>query len=309
STSGLPALVLGETGTGKEVMARALHELSQRRGAFVAVNCGAIAGTLVESELFGHRKGAFSGALTDRPGHVRAADRGTLFLDEIAELPPAAQAALLRALQEREVVPVGDSMPVSVDFRLCAATHRDLAAMVAAGTFREDLHARLLGATIHLPPLRDRRGDLGLLVRSLLLRQPDGQRARFSPAAALALVEHAWPRNVRELERVLAMAVTLAGRDPIDLPHLPELVTPSLPPAGSPARAPDDDRPGVALVAAARATPPAELSPDETALKRELVAMLDANDGNVAEVARQMGKDRTQLYRWIRRFGIDRDRR
>jgi sigma-54 dependent transcriptional regulator, acetoin dehydrogenase operon transcriptional activator AcoR len=189
----VPVLLCGETGTGKELFARALHQLSKRSGAFVAVNCGGLPPALVEAELFGHRRGAFTGATADRPGYLKSADGGTLFLDEIAELPLAAQSSLLRALQQHEVVPVGDSRPERVDLRLCAATHRDLAALVASGAFREDLYARLLGVTVRLPPLRERRGDLGLLVGALLPRQPGGARARLTPAAAYALFRHRFP--------------------------------------------------------------------------------------------------------------------
>src|SRR5581483_4595870 len=156
----LPVVIGGETGTGKELLARALHDLSGRRGPFVAVNCGAIAGTLLETELFGHRRGAFTGAVETRRGLIRAADRGTLFLDEIADLSPAAQAALLRVLQENEVLAVGATAPVRVDVRILAATHMDLAEAVAAQRFRADLYARISGFTLRLLPLRRRREDL-----------------------------------------------------------------------------------------------------------------------------------------------------
>jgi DNA-binding NtrC family response regulator len=277
----VPVLLLGETGTGKEVAARALHALSGRRGAFVAVNCGGISAQLLESELFGHRAGAFSGALHDRPGHLRSADRGTLFLDEIADLPLPAQAALLRALQERAVVPVGESLPIATDFRLCAATHADLPAMVAAGRFRDDLHARLLGVTLTLPPLRARRADLGLLISRLLPRPAP----RLTPSAAYALLRHDWPRNIRELERTLAAARSLAGDAPIDLHHLPASFSnvPSEPEGRveGPAPHPDD---------------------------APLIDALTRHHGNVAAVARELGKHREQIHRWLRRAGIDPDR-
>jgi transcriptional regulator with PAS, ATPase and Fis domain len=292
ATTELPIVLLGETGTGKEVTALGLHELSRRRGAFVAVNCGAIATSLVESELFGHRRGAFSGATTDKPGYIRTADRGTLFLDEIGELPLPAQAALLRVLQEREVVPVGDALPIPVDLRVCAATHRDLAALVAAGKFREDLYARLLGVTIGLPPLRQRHADLGILIPTLLRRLPRPDRIRFTPAAAARLFEYHWPRNVRELERTLAVMVALAGTQPIGVEHVPDEVrarTPESPPARI------------------EVETPSALSAEEQDLKDRLQTLLDEHDHNLAEVARKLGKDRTQIYRWVRRFGIHRD--
>lgn len=288
--SAVPVMLHGETGTGKEVFARALHALSRRRGGFVAVNCGGLAPQLVEAELFGHRRGAFSGAAEDRPGFVRAADGGTLFLDEIGDLPASAQAALLRVLQEREVVPVGDTTPVPVDFRLCAATHRDLAARVAAGEFRADLHARLLGATIALPPLRERRCDLGLLAARLLRLIPGGDGARFTPAAAYALLRYDWPLNVRELEHALAAAVARAGGSAVDIEHLAPEIT------------------AVAPVPVPFAEPHLRLdvpSPDDVTLRVMLLDSLTRHGGNVAAVARELGKHREQIHRWARRLGLD----
>ena len=291
----LPILLLGETGTGKEVTARAIHELSRRRGSFVAVNCGGLAPTLVESELFGHRRGAFSGAITDRPGYIRSADQGTLFLDEIGELPHTAQAALLRVLQEREVVPVGDSMPVPVDLRICCATHRDLPALVATGRFREDLYARILGATIVLPPLRARRTDLGLLIPTLLRRLFHPEPITFTPQAAVALFEHDWPRNVRQLERALAYMTALADDDAIAIEHLPQELR--VAPASASSRVP---RIAVEL------RPP--LTTEQQERKQRLELELRECGGNVAEVARRAQKDRTQIYRWMRELGISLDR-
>jgi len=170
SRSLLPIILTGESGTGKELLARAIHALSGRPGELVAVNCGAVPDSLIESELFGHKRGAFSGANEDRPGLVRSADHGTLFLDEIGDLPLASQAALLRVLQEREVMPVGANRPVGVDIRVIAATHRDLGAMVDRDEFRQDLYARLAGYIVLLPPLRQRREDIGLLIAALMAR-------------------------------------------------------------------------------------------------------------------------------------------
>jgi DNA-binding NtrC family response regulator len=281
--SQVPVLLLGESGTGKEIFARAVHELSRRSGPYVAVNCGGLAPSLVEAELFGHKRGAFSGAVSDRPGYLRSAEGGTLFLDEIADLAPAAQAALLRALQEREVVPVGQSSAIPVDLRLCAATCRDLPAMVKAGAFREDLYARLMGLTVTLPPLRERRCDLGLLIAALLRRLPGGDRARLAPPAAYAMLCHSWPLNVRELERTLATALAISRGEPIGVEHLPDAWT---------------ARPtGVA-------EPPGPTASDERLLD-ELVTLLTHHRGNVAAVARDLGKQREQIHRWARRFGID----
>ncbi|HWB74655.1 MAG TPA: sigma 54-interacting transcriptional regulator, partial [Nannocystaceae bacterium] len=208
--STIPVMLLGETGTGKEVLARAVHRVSGRAGELIAVNCGALPASLLEGELFGYRKGAFSSAVADHPGLVRAADRGTLFLDEIGDLHPSSQAALLRVLQEREVTPLGDTRPVRVDIRVICATHRDLEARVAAGEFRADLFARLAGYAFAIPPLRERREDLGLIAAALLRRiAPDGD-VRFDPEAARALCRYDWPLNVRELEQCLARAVVLA---------------------------------------------------------------------------------------------------
>jgi len=288
--SDVPVLLLGDTGTGKEVFARALHAMSGRRGAFVAVNCGGLAPTLVESELFGHRKGTFSGALHDRPGYLRSADGGTLFLDEIAELPLPAQASLLRALQLREVVPVGDSLPVSVDLRVCAATHRNLADMVAAGTFREDLYARLLGISVSLPPLRHRRCDLGLLIAALLRGLRGGDRARFTPDAAYALLRYPWPMNVRELERSLAAALALAGRDPIERRYLPAAVT-----AG----------PSSSAVPAPVARPAGAVEPPVD--RARLEELLRAHAGNVRRVAEALHTSRSQVRRLAERFALKAD--
>ena len=281
-----PAAILihGETGTGKELAARAVHELAQRTGSFVAVNCGALPANLVESELFGHKRGAFSGAEQDRPGLVRSADRGTLFLDEIADLPMASQAALLRVLQEREVTPVGGTQPVAVDLRVVAATHVELAERVERGAFRRDLYARLAAFTLRLPPLRERREDLGVLLASLLPRIA-GPGARLSCAAARMLLVHDWTLNTRELESCLTVAAALAGAGAIRLEHLPETVR------------------GVATV-----PPTAPALDDEDRVRRdELIALLQQHAGNVSAVARVTGKARAQIHRWLRRYQLDPD--
>jgi transcriptional regulator of acetoin/glycerol metabolism len=284
--SEIPILIRGETGTGKEVLARSVHEMSGRAGALVAVNCGGIPATLVESHFFGHVKGSFSGALTSEAGVFRAADGGTLFLDEVGDLPAAAQAALLRALQEREVVPVGATRPIKVSLRILAATHKPLEAMVTRGEFRSDLLARLAGFSVTLPPLRARRIDLGTLVAVLLRRHAPGRatEVRFAPAAAEALFRYGWPHNTRELEQALSLAVVLAGAQPIDLTHLPASVA-----AGEAPSAPS----------------PSGLRARDEKIRHELLEQLARHRGNVANVARAMGKARMQVHRWCTRFGID----
>jgi transcriptional regulator with GAF, ATPase, and Fis domain len=284
--SSVAVLVRGESGTGKELAARALHALSDRKGQLVAVNCGALPSGLVESELFGHEKGAFSGASSAKLGLFRAADRGTLLLDEIGDLAPQSQAALLRALQESEVTPVGAHRAVRLDVRTVSATHRDLEAMTAAGGFRHDLLARLAGYTLSLPPLRERLEDLGLLIGTLLERADPGRRFAIEPVAARALFQHDWPHNVRELEQALRAAAALAGDGLIRQQHLPDCV-----------RAPRTE-------AAASAAP----SERDRALAFELSRLLANHAGNIAGVAREMGKDRTQIRRWLKRFGIDAER-
>ncbi|MBZ0230787.1 MAG: sigma 54-interacting transcriptional regulator, partial [Deltaproteobacteria bacterium] len=217
--SKVPVLVLGETGTGKELIARAIHELSGRDGAFVAINCGAIPEAIMTSELFGVRRGAYSGAAADRPGLVRAADGGTLLLDEIGEMGMASQVALLRVLQEHQVTPVGDTTPVPVDVRVIAATHRDLRQMAADGRFRDDLLARLAGLVVSLPPLRQRREDLGHMIADTLARSGAPASITFTSDAAHLLFSRAWKRNVRELEQAIAAAIA-SGVSRIERSHL-----------------------------------------------------------------------------------------
>jgi transcriptional regulator with GAF, ATPase, and Fis domain len=220
----VPVLIDGETGTGKELLARAIHQASPRaKQRFLAVNCGALPANLVESELFGQRKGAFTGAAENRLGYFRAADGGTLFLDEVGELPLEAQVKLLRAVQERAVVPLGETKPVPVDVRLIAATNRNLALEVQARRFREDLFYRLAVAVLHLPALRERPGDLGPLIDALLeqanasaLRdEPRYLPKRLSAGAKTVLMNQPWPGNVRELEHTLMRATVWADQPTI----------------------------------------------------------------------------------------------
>ncbi|MBT8494358.1 MAG: sigma 54-interacting transcriptional regulator [Deltaproteobacteria bacterium] len=292
-------LLLGESGTGKEVLARAIHELSGRAGEFVAVNCGALPANLVESELFGHKKGAFSGADTDRPGLVRAADGGTLFLDEIGDLPGSSQAALLRVLQESEVMPVGATKPVPVDIRLISATHRDIDRMVERGQFRHDLYARISGFRMSLPALRQRREDIGMLSAHFLSVKLGGQEGLDSypgldVAAALKLVRYPWPLNIRELESSLTTAYVLAGKGPIETNHLPEQV-----------RRGADEAPKVAEGATLSETTMPPLSAEDQQLRAQVIDKLRQHEGNISAVARDMGKDRKQIQRWVKRFQLD----
>jgi DNA-binding NtrC family response regulator len=271
----VPVLLLGESGVGKEVAARMVHANSARPGGFVAVNCAGLVESLAAATLFGHSRGAYTGAIDDRPGAIRASDRGTLLLDEVGDLPLATQGTLLRVLQEREVVPVGETRPVAIDVRFVAATLRDLEREVEAGRFRVDLYARLAGLRVTLPPLRDRLEDLGGLVAASLARHG---RPSFglSSAAAWALCRYRWPLNIRELDQAIAAAVAVAQSDRIDLQQLPEQV------AG---RAP------AAAVEAAR--------------REELLGLLRDHRGNLAAVARALSTSRAQVHRLLRRYTID----
>jgi two-component system NtrC family response regulator len=217
-------LILGETGTGKELVARAVHDQSPRAGEpFVAINCGALPETLIESELFGHRKGAFTGADEHRVGLFEVANNGTIFLDEIGELPKAMQAKLLRVLESREIRRVGENRATMVDVRVVCATHRDLPEMVATGDFREDLMYRINTFEIFLPPLRDRVEDIGELAEHLLgrFRKVRGANRQLADDAIAALKSHIWPGNVRELANVIEHATILCDEGPITATHLP----------------------------------------------------------------------------------------
>jgi len=275
-------LLLGENGTGKEVVARAIHAASPRRDRrLVTVNCAAIPETLFESELFGHNRGAFTGATEARRGKFQQADGGTLFLDEIGDLPLTAQSTLLRTIQESEVLPVGGTRPERIDLRVVAATHRDVERMVADGTFRHDLLARLRGVVLELIPLRERPEDVALLIASALRKlAPERGDVKLSPEAARALLEHDWPLNVRELEQALAGALALSGTGAILLEHLPEALRPT-------------------------GEPPPQLTEEQARHRDELIALLREHRGNLSAVARAVGKGRTQVARWVSRYRID----
>jgi transcriptional regulator of acetoin/glycerol metabolism len=276
SAARVPVLIGGPTGAGKERIARAIHAASGRRGPLVPVNCGALPAGLVESELFGHKRGAFSGALQDHAGLITASSGGTLFLDEIGDLPPPAQAALLRVLEEHEVRPVGATAAVPVDLRVVAATHRDLDAMIAGGHFRDDLFARLSGFTLELPPLAERTVDLGLLIAALV-----PAKTVLAAATARALFAYSWPRNVRELARVLERAVALAAGGELKPAHLPD------------------------EIAQATFAPPGREQDDGDARRAELVRLLALHRGNVSRIAADLGRARQQVQRWLKRYGLD----
>jgi DNA-binding NtrC family response regulator len=294
AASRVPLVLAGETGTGKELAARAAHALSGRRGAFVAVNCAALPAALVEGELFGHRRGAFSGAIEDRPGLLRSAEGGTLLLDEVGDLSMSAQASLLRALQERQVMSVGATRPVPVDFRLIVAGQRPLEDLVREGRFRPDLLARTAGFTLLLPPLHERAEDLGLLIAALLPRlTPTPEAVTFTKGAARALFGHRFPLNVRELEKALETALVLAGDAPIDRVHLPDAIT------RSGETGPSGGTTGSSLPL------PAPSGAEDSEGRATLIALLEEHRGNISAIARVTGKARVQIRRSLRRHGMD----
>ncbi|HJL20125.1 MAG TPA: sigma 54-interacting transcriptional regulator [Sandaracinaceae bacterium LLY-WYZ-13_1] len=291
----LSVIVTGESGTGKELVARTVHEASGRPGPFQAINCAALPANLIESELFGYRKGAFTGASQDKPGLVRAAHRGTLFLDEIGDMPSEAQAKLLRVLQERQVLPVGATQPEPVDVRVVCATHRHLEELVSSGTFRGDLFARLREFIAPLPPLRERREDLHPLVRHFLEKAGRSDASLTLPYM-VGLAHYRWPYNVRELESAVKLSVALAeGRQELDLAHLPEPIRQCLQGHGE-KKIDTNPQPAVSEPPPARSGPPSE------AALREL---LSRHRGNIAAVGRELGKERMQIHRWLKRYDID----
>ena len=277
-------LLRGESGTGKELLAQAIHQASRRSGRpFVAVNCGAIPEALLESELFGHVKGAFTGAVAHHRGLFQAADGGTLFLDEFGDMPPALQVKLLRVLQERSVRPVGASQPIAVDVRILSATHRDLDAAMAQGEFREDLYYRLNVVSLTLPTLAERREDIALLANHFLSRlagKYDKRLNGFAPDALKALTLAPWPGNVRQLHNVVEQVCALS-------------TTPLIP---------------AALVQRALRIPGVEILSLAQARQRferdYLVGLLKLSDGNVSDAARLADRNRTEFYRLLQKHGL-----
>lgn len=288
----LSVVIQGESGTGKEVVARELHRLSGRAGRFHAVNCAAIPGNLLESELFGYKRGAFTGAERDKPGLFRAASGGTLLLDEIGDMPLEAQAKLLRVLQSKEVFPLGATAPERVDARVVCATHRNLAQLLTTQRFREDLFARLNEDQIRLPPLRERKEDILQLVRVFLARlgRPD---LRQTFPFMLALTHYHWPFNVRELEACIKRCVALCDGPMLTVDHLPDTVREAMREYGN---RPVEEPGPQPLEPAGRVRCP---SADEL---RELLRL---HGGNVAAVGRHLGKARMQIHRWLRKHHID----
>jgi two-component system, NtrC family, response regulator HydG len=302
--SATTVLVTGESGTGKELVARALHARSPRRaGPFVALNCGALTETLLESELFGHVKGAFTGAERDQRGLFDAADGGTIFLDEIGDIPPATQVRLLRVLQDGEIKRVGAADSVKVDVRVIAATHRDLPKLVRSGKFREDLFYRLNVINVPLPPLRDRAEDVPLLAHHFLRRYAErlGKKVRaLAPDAVELLCSHRWPGNVRELENAIERAVVLCHGEAVTATDLPPAVTGRTAPLVREAPALGEDGAWLALSYAAA---------KEQALRRfekgYVEALMRACDNNISAAARKAGMDRSNFKRVLRKYRTD----
>jgi DNA-binding NtrC family response regulator len=296
----VPVLITGESGTGKEVFARYLHAKSRRRDkAFVAVNCGALSPTLLESTLFGHKRGSFTGAVRDAPGLLAEADGGTVFLDELGDMDPSLQVKLLRTLETGEVLPVGASRAVTVDVRVVSATHRPLEAMIAAKTFRDDLYWRVRGIEIALPRLADRIGDLPLLAQHFLNQAralvPRAGAATLSPAALRRLEAYAWPGNLRELRHEMQRALVMgAGRGEI----LEDDLSPALRPRSSGAASASPSGPGA---------PPDGSTLEEkiTHLERhEIAAALLATQGNRSHAATRLGLSRQGLLNKMERYGL-----
>ncbi len=293
-----------------------MHRVSGLKGSLQAVNCAAIPANLLESELFGYRRGAFSGADRDKPGLIKLADGGTLFLDEIGDMPLEAQAKLLRVLQSKEVFPLGATAPEQVDVRVMCATHRNLYQFVKEGKFRGDLFARVSEHLVQLPPLRERKEDVYQLARCSVRVRPPGPEFTFS--FMVALIHHDWPFNVRELESCVKRAMALAEGSAIDMRQLPDAIAslmrdyaarPAAAQRAAPRPAtsirresrtrrrmsPQPPPVGRATRRASRTAPPSE---------EELRGLLTRHHGNVAAVGRELGKERMQVHRWIKRYGI-----
>jgi transcriptional regulator with PAS, ATPase and Fis domain len=289
AASDAAVLVRGETGSGKELVARAIHAASTRAsGPFRAINCAALPPSLLESALFGHARGSFTGATRDEPGHFRLADGGTLFLDEVGDLPLELQAKLLRVLQDQSVIPVGGREPVHVDVRIVTATHKSLRAEVQAGRFRADLMFRVRVIPLFLPPLRDRRDDVEPLAWRFVERRNEGGAkrvvGRISDAAKAALRSYDWPGNVRELQNAIEYAFVMGQGAVLDVTQLPPEVR------GDPARR--------------HANVPAALSPELPPEARRIMRALERAGGHRGRAAASLGMSRTTLWRRMQRHGL-----
>jgi two-component system NtrC family response regulator len=277
-----PALITGETGTGKELVARAIHDQGPDRDRpFVAVDCGALSADIVESEIFGHVRGAFTGTIGDRPGLLASATRGTLFLDEVGELPLALQAKFFRVLQDREFRPLGSDTVRRFEGRVIAATNRDLEAAIRAGTFRPELYFRLCVHAVHVPPLRARKSDIPALIRHFIHKHGGDDVLAIAPAALQELEAYHWPGNVRELENcILSMVANCEGRV-LDRGDIPK-----------------------ALRMAMHEGRPDSRTPLEDAERAAIVATLEEAGGNIAETARRLGIAKATLYRKMAAHGL-----
>ena len=285
-----PVLISGESGTGKELAARAIHfRGSMAQTPFVAVDCGSLVPTLMESELFGYEKGAFTGASKSKAGLFQAANGGTIFLDEIGELPLEMQAKLLRVLQEKEVRPVGSNDQVNVDVRVIAATNRDLEAAYRGGTFRKDLYFRLNVVTVHLPALRDRRSDIPMLVHHFLDRYAPNDNLQVTPAAMKSLLQYDWPGNIRELENCIARAVTLGDRRTIDVIDLPPAIRSD---QGSSVTVSPQDSASLSTTALAEME------------RMTILRVFEQANGDKALAGKMLGISRATLYRKLKRYNI-----
>jgi transcriptional regulator with PAS, ATPase and Fis domain len=283
-----PVLISGESGTGKELVARAVHEVSARKDApYIKVNCAALNENLLESELFGHAKGAYTGADRSRMGRFEAAHGGTIFLDEIGDIPLATQVRLLRVLEEKEIERVGEHTPIKVDVRIISATHRNLEDLVSKGEFREDLFFRINVFPILCPALRERSEDIPAIVQSFI-RQNSSKTGKkilgVTPEAMNKMVQYHWPGNVRELRNAVEYAFVLCPSGGIDGRHLPPKI----------------------LGAEPQCPPPAALAQNsDERLKRELIQVLRQTEGNQSEAARVLGVSRITVWKRIKKFGID----
>src|SRR5215831_7409726 len=285
-----PVLITGESGTGKELVARAIHFRGQyAKQPFVAVDCGSLVPTLIESELFGYERGAFTGALKARTGLFQSADGGTIFLDEIGELPLEMQAKLLRVLQEKEIRPVGSNQRTRVDVRVIAATNRDLEREYRAGTFRKDLYFRLNVVTVHVPALRERRSDIPMLAHWFLERCAPGRSVQVTNAAMKALLQYDWPGNVRELENCVERAVALGNQQTLDIDDLPPAIA-------STTQTPERD--------AVSVVPPMSSTDLEDIERSTIERVFEQVKGDKALAGKMLGISRATLYRKLKRYNI-----